>query len=105
MGGASPGLEDLQTEVCHFNAIMEAVRKAPWGHTAMDAQLKQSVNAANKALDDIEYAITYRFTKPGEPSRVDHLQWVRSGSYIEKLAKNLKQARTNISVLLDIENR
>ncbi|KAF6219454.1 hypothetical protein HO133_003920 [Letharia lupina] len=100
--GASDGLEDLLADISQFEAVLEAIQNLPGARDNADSELKRLLESGSKKVVELNSLVQYRLTKAGESSKVDRLQWIRSGHDVERLRGQLRDIIANLVALVGV---
>lgn len=103
--GASDGLEDLLADISQFEAVLEAIQNLPGARDNADSELKRLLESGSKKVVELNSLVQYRLTKAGESSKVDRLQWIRSGHDVERLRGQLRDIIANLVALVGVNTR
>ena len=102
--GTPHELDDLLADISQFEVVLEAVQNIPARDNA-DSELERLLESGSKKMLELNSLVQYQLTKAGESSKVDRLQWIRSGHDVERLRGQLRDIRANIVALIGVNMR
>ena len=101
---APEGLNDLIEDVSRLEVVLETIKNATSdSQTAMPA-METLLAAGRKRLTELDILIQYTLTEAGEDRKVDHWQWTRGRSDVEKIRGQLDTIRNDLTLLISSNN-